>query len=188
MTKLTKFTFTVMPLFYLRTSRSWTLCPSGSRKRKAGRSDSIRSIGNDSTWKIAWFGVNSISGARSRAIGAKLRKRSSCGACVSGTPSLLEHGLSRLDKLLLSPADLAVEAYLRVMVEVSAAYQPEQLVDVVGRDASIACQPTYRLEHLIVTSTWGQRQRLPKMSLTCTSDWRVETADTGTQQRLESLL
>ena len=112
-------------------------------------------MGNDSTWKIAWFGVNSISGARSRAIGAKLRKRSSCGACVSGTPRLLEHGMSRLDKLLLSPADLAVEAYLRVMVEVSAAYQPEQLVDVVGRDASIACQPTYRLELLIVTSTWG---------------------------------
>jgi hypothetical protein len=31
--------------FYLRTSRVWTPCPSGSRKRKAGRSDSIRSIG-----------------------------------------------------------------------------------------------------------------------------------------------
>jgi hypothetical protein len=45
MTKLRKFTFTVMPLFYLRTSRSWTPCSSGSRKRKAGRSDSIRSMG-----------------------------------------------------------------------------------------------------------------------------------------------
>lgn len=46
-------------------------------------------------------------------------------------------------------------AYVRVLVEVAAAYQPEQLVDVVGRDATIACQPTYRLEHFIVTSTFG---------------------------------
>ena len=45
LTKITKSTITVMPHFYLRTSRSWTACPSGSRKRKAGRSDSIRSIG-----------------------------------------------------------------------------------------------------------------------------------------------
>jgi hypothetical protein len=44
MTKITKLTFTVMPHFYLRTSRSWTPCPSGSRKRN-GHSDSIRSIG-----------------------------------------------------------------------------------------------------------------------------------------------
>ena len=44
-TKITRLTFTVMPHFYLRTSRVWTPCPSGSRKRKAGRSDSIRSIG-----------------------------------------------------------------------------------------------------------------------------------------------
>ena len=47
LTKITKLTFTVMPHFYLRTSRACTLCPSGSRKRKAGRSDSIRSIGSD---------------------------------------------------------------------------------------------------------------------------------------------
>ena len=47
MTKITKLTFTVMLHFYLRTSRSWTPCPSGTRKRKAGRSDSIRSIGVD---------------------------------------------------------------------------------------------------------------------------------------------
>ena len=45
MAKITKLTFTVMLHFYLRTSRSWTPCPSGSRKRKAGRSDSICSIG-----------------------------------------------------------------------------------------------------------------------------------------------
>ena len=47
MTMLTTFPFTVMLLFYLRTSRSWTPYPSGSRKRKARRSDSIRSIGSD---------------------------------------------------------------------------------------------------------------------------------------------
>src|SRR5829696_4706768 len=46
-TKITKLTFTVMPHFYLRTSRAWTPFASGSRKRKAGRSDSIRSIGSD---------------------------------------------------------------------------------------------------------------------------------------------
>ena len=40
-----RLTFTGLPLFYLRTSRSWTPCPSGSRKRRAERSDSIRSIG-----------------------------------------------------------------------------------------------------------------------------------------------
>jgi hypothetical protein len=45
LTKITKLTFKVMPHFYLRTSRVWTACPSGSRKRKADRSDSIRSIG-----------------------------------------------------------------------------------------------------------------------------------------------
>ena len=45
LTKITKLTFTVMPHFYLRTSRVWTPCPSGSRKRKVRRSDSIRSIG-----------------------------------------------------------------------------------------------------------------------------------------------
>ena len=47
LTKITKLTFTVMPHFYLRTSRAWTPCPSGSRKRKAGRSGSIRSMGSD---------------------------------------------------------------------------------------------------------------------------------------------
>ena len=45
LTKITKLTFTVMVHFYLRTSRVWTPCPSGTRKRKAGRSDSIRSMG-----------------------------------------------------------------------------------------------------------------------------------------------
>jgi hypothetical protein len=45
LTKITKLTFTVLPHFYLRTSRALTPCASGSRKRKAGRSDSIRSIG-----------------------------------------------------------------------------------------------------------------------------------------------
>jgi len=32
-------------LFYLRTSSSWAPSPSGTLKRKAGRSDSIQSIG-----------------------------------------------------------------------------------------------------------------------------------------------
>jgi hypothetical protein len=31
--------------FYLRTSSSWAPSPSGTRKRKSGRSDSIRSKG-----------------------------------------------------------------------------------------------------------------------------------------------
>jgi hypothetical protein len=35
----------MMLLFYLRTSRLWAPSPSGTRKRKAGRSDSIRSKG-----------------------------------------------------------------------------------------------------------------------------------------------
>jgi hypothetical protein len=39
-----RLTFTVLPLLYLRTSRSWTPCPSGTRKRN-GHSDSIRSMG-----------------------------------------------------------------------------------------------------------------------------------------------
>jgi hypothetical protein len=42
---ITKLTFIVMPLYYLRTSRSWTPCPSGTQKRNAERSDSIRSKG-----------------------------------------------------------------------------------------------------------------------------------------------
>ena len=45
MTMITKLTLIVMPHVYLRTSRARTPYPSGSRKRKAGRSDSIRSIG-----------------------------------------------------------------------------------------------------------------------------------------------
>jgi hypothetical protein len=59
LTKITKLTFTVLPHFYLRTSRVWTPCPSGSRKRKAGRSDSIRSIGfgKDLGWNVQWLRV-----------------------------------------------------------------------------------------------------------------------------------
>jgi hypothetical protein len=57
LTKITKSTFTIMPLFYLRTSRSWTPCASGSRKRKAGRSDSIRSMGfaEDHRFNVRWL-------------------------------------------------------------------------------------------------------------------------------------
>ena len=44
LTKITKLMFTVLPHFYLRTSRVWTACPSGTRKRNE-RSESIRSIG-----------------------------------------------------------------------------------------------------------------------------------------------
>src|SRR5215212_219503 len=69
--------------------------------------------------------------------------------------TLLQLRLSHLDELLFLAANPSPIAYVRVLVEVSAAYKPEQLVDVVGRDARIACQPTYRLEYFIVTSTWG---------------------------------
>ena len=57
LTKITKLTFTVMSHFYLRTSRVWTPCPSGTRKRKAGRSDSIRSIGfeEDHRFNVRWL-------------------------------------------------------------------------------------------------------------------------------------
>jgi DNA modification methylase len=57
LTKITRLTFTVMLHFYLRTSRSWTPCPSASRKRKAGRSDSIRSIGfaGDHRFNVRWL-------------------------------------------------------------------------------------------------------------------------------------
>jgi len=57
LTKITKLWFTVLPLFYLRTSRVWTPCPSGSRKRKVGRSDSIRSIGfaEDHRFNVRWL-------------------------------------------------------------------------------------------------------------------------------------
>jgi DNA modification methylase len=57
LTKITKLTFTVLPHFYLRTSRARTPCPSGSRKRKAGRSDSIRSIGfaEDHRFNVRWL-------------------------------------------------------------------------------------------------------------------------------------
>jgi hypothetical protein len=57
LTKITKLTFSVMPHFYLRTSRAWTPCPSGTRKRKAGRSDSIRSIGvgKDLEFSARWL-------------------------------------------------------------------------------------------------------------------------------------
>jgi site-specific DNA-methyltransferase (adenine-specific) len=43
--------------FYLRTSNSWTPSPSGTRKRKAGRSDSIRSIGfaGDHRFNVRWL-------------------------------------------------------------------------------------------------------------------------------------
>src|ERR671921_1695967 len=71
----------------------------------------------------------------------------------------MPHGLQSLpghfDELLLVPADPALVAYVWVVIEVSAAYQPEQLVCVVGGYASVACQPTYRPEHLIVTSALG---------------------------------
>jgi hypothetical protein len=48
---------TCPPEDYLRTSRAWTPCPSGSRKRNAGRSDSIRSIGfaEDHEFNIRWL-------------------------------------------------------------------------------------------------------------------------------------
>ena len=51
----------------------------------------------------------------------------------------MPHGFQSLpghfDELLLVPADSAFTAYLWVVIEVSAAYQPEQLVGVVGGDA-----------------------------------------------------
>ena len=52
-----RLTFTVLPLLYLRTSRAWTPCPSGSWKRKGGRSDSIRSIGFADTYRfnVRWL-------------------------------------------------------------------------------------------------------------------------------------
>src|SRR5215211_3191878 len=46
-----------MPLIYLRTSSSWALSPSGTRKRKAGYSDSIRSMGleKDHDFNVRWL-------------------------------------------------------------------------------------------------------------------------------------
>src|ERR671921_1077830 len=71
----------------------------------------------------------------------------------------MPHGLQSLpghfDELLLVPADPALVAYVWVVIEVPAAHQPEQLVCVVGAYASVACQPTYRPKHLIVTSAFG---------------------------------
>ena len=56
MIKITKLTFTQMPHYYLRTSRAWTPCPGGSRKRN-GQSDSIRSmgVGKDLGWNVLWL-------------------------------------------------------------------------------------------------------------------------------------
>jgi site-specific DNA-methyltransferase (adenine-specific) len=47
----------MMLLFYLRTSSSWAPSPSGTRKRKAGRSDSIRSKGlsKDHEFNVRWL-------------------------------------------------------------------------------------------------------------------------------------
>jgi DNA modification methylase len=57
MTKITKLTFTVMPHFYLRTSRARTPSPSRIWKRNAGRSDSIRSMGfaEDHRFNVRWL-------------------------------------------------------------------------------------------------------------------------------------
>jgi hypothetical protein len=44
----------------------------------------------------------------------------------------LQRHPSRLDKSPLAATDLALLAYVRVVVEVAAAHKPEQLVDVVG--------------------------------------------------------
>src|ERR687897_1033845 len=60
-----------------------------------------------------------------------------------------------LDEPLFVPADPTLVAYVWVVIEIPAAHQPEQLVCVVGGYASVACQPTYRPEHLIVTSAFG---------------------------------
>jgi hypothetical protein len=84
------------------------------------------------------------------------------GPCALGTLRLLKHSLSLLDKLLLSPAYLAVVAYLRISGEVTAADQPEQLVDVVGSDANVARHPSHRLEHLVVTGPPGRELKGPE--------------------------
>src|SRR5215208_6498912 len=67
-----------------------------------------------------------------------------------------------LNELLLVSADPSLVAYVWVLKEVPAAYQPEQLVCVVGGYASVACQPTYRPEDLIVTSAFSTEPEAPE--------------------------
>jgi hypothetical protein len=75
---------------------------------------------------------------------------------------LFHHRLGRLDKLLLSLAYLAVVAYLWISVEVTAADQPEQLVDVVGSNVNVTRHPNHRFEHLVVTSPPGRQLKGPE--------------------------
>jgi hypothetical protein len=63
MTKITKLAFTVMLHFYLRTSRAWTPCSSGSRKRN-GHSDSIRSMGHPYAPQRIFMRLHDMSWAR----------------------------------------------------------------------------------------------------------------------------
>jgi DNA modification methylase len=49
--------YTVILLFYLRASSSWSPPPSGIRKRKSGCSDSIRPMGleKDDEFNVSWL-------------------------------------------------------------------------------------------------------------------------------------
>jgi hypothetical protein len=60
--------------------------------------------------------------------------------------------LSHTDELFLAAANSAVVAYVMVLVEVSAADQSAQLVDIVGSDSGLSRHPNRCFEYLIVTT------------------------------------
>src|SRR5918998_2833875 len=76
--------------------------------------------------------------------------------------TLLQLRLSHLDELLFLAADPSPISYMRVLVEVSAAYKPEQLVDVVGRDARIPSHPRYRSKYFVVSSPPRAKSECPE--------------------------